>query len=394
MPKSPTPEPLRRLGANLWRALSSLQLTLFCLSALMFLVVLCTLAQVRMGTFASVDVYIRSLFVYWTSRDGTWRFPVFPGGGLIGAVLMLNLVAAQFGRLEISWRKAGMWAVHLGLIMLFLGEFVTGFFQVETQIAIEEGQTRSYAESPRRTELAVIDAGDSDGDKVFAFTQEAVLGRTSLAHPELPFTILVKKSYANSSVVRRVEGRAAGETAPSLADRGLGPSLNVFPQDRVSRDDQADTVSAFIEIIDNDRSWGTWLVSSALGAEQPLSFKGRPYRLSLRAQRRYLPFSLTLKDFRHEVHPGTDIPRHFSSLVRLADPGRGEDRDVLISMNQPLRHAGMTFYQASFGKEDTLSVLQVVRNPGWLIPYAACLFVGLGLLYHFILRFKPAGSAA
>jgi hypothetical protein len=57
-------------------------------------------------------------------------------------------------------------------------------------------------------------------------------------------------------------------------------------------------------------------------------------------------------------------------------------------MNTPLRHAGLTFYQASFGKEDTLSVLQVVRNPSWTVPYAACVFVVAGLLWHFILTLR------
>jgi hypothetical protein len=52
-------------------------------------------------------------------------------------------------------------------------------------------------------------------------------------------------------------------------------------------------------------------------------------------------------------------------------------------MNQPLRYLGKTYYQASFGKGDTLSILQVVENPGWLLPYISCVLVTLGLLIHF-----------
>lgn len=29
------------------------------------------------------------------------------------------------------------------------------------------------------------------------------------------------------------------------------------------------------------------------------------------------------------------------------------------------------------------TILQVVRNPGWTMPYLSCLIVGIGLLYHF-----------
>ena len=52
-------------------------------------------------------------------------------------------------------------------------------------------------------------------------------------------------------------------------------------------------------------------------------------------------------------------------------------------MNNPLRHAGLTFYQASFEKGDKVSILQVVRNPGWVLPYISCIMMGLGLLVQF-----------
>jgi hypothetical protein len=57
-------------------------------------------------------------------------------------------------------------------------------------------------------------------------------------------------------------------------------------------------------------------------------------------------------------------------------------------MNQPLRYGGKAFYQASFGKNDTLSILQVVENPGWLLPYASCVLVALGLLLHFAISLR------
>jgi hypothetical protein len=31
-----------------------------------------------------------------------------------------------------------------------------------------------------------------------------------------------------------------------------------------------------------------------------------------------------------------------------------------------------------------LSILQVVENPGWLLPYLSCLLVGAGLIVHFM----------
>ena len=40
-------------------------------------------------------------------------------------------------------------------------------------------------------------------------------------------------------------------------------------------------------------------------------------------------------------------------------------------MNNPLRHGGYTFYQSGFKNDDRTTILQVVRNPGWQLPYFA-----------------------
>jgi hypothetical protein len=55
-------------------------------------------------------------------------------------------------------------------------------------------------------------------------------------------------------------------------------------------------------------------------------------------------------------------------------------------MNNPLRYAGLTFYQSQMDRFDNpgFSGLQVVRNPSWLTPYFGCAVVGLGLLWQFL----------
>ena len=103
----------------------------------------------------------------------------------------------------------------------------------------------------------------------------------------------------------------------------------------------------------------------------------------MRQRRFYKQFALTLLHFAHDRYAGTDIPKNFSSRVRLVDFERGENREVLISMNDPLRYRGFTFYQAGFDNNDKTTILQVVKNPAMLLPYIACGLVGLGLLVQF-----------
>ncbi|HEY1628822.1 MAG TPA: cytochrome c biogenesis protein ResB, partial [Tepidisphaeraceae bacterium] len=93
--------------------------------------------------------------------------------------------------------------------------------------------------------------------------------------------------------------------------------------------------------------------------------------------------TVQLLNFTHDRYLGTDVPKNFASDIRLIDPAHNVDRQVKVWMNHPLRYNGETFYQASFKPGDRTSILQVVRNPGWLIPYISCTMVGLGLLVHF-----------
>jgi len=97
-------------------------------------------------------------------------------------------------------------------------------------------------------------------------------------------------------------------------------------------------------------------------APQTFEFGGRSWRITLRAKRNYEPFSLTLLKFSHDRYAGTDIPKNFSSRIRLTTPDGRDDREVLVYMNNPLRYAGLTFYQAGFDNNDRTTILQVVRE--------------------------------
>lgn len=99
-----------------------------------------------------------------------------------------------------------------------------------------------------------------------------------------------------------------------------------------------------------------------------------------------LPFALKLVDFEKVMHPGTDIPKSFTSRVEVS-AGDGNSRVAVIAMNQPLRTGGYTFYQSSYAEEEDgveSSTFSVVRNSGRWLPYAASALLFLGLSWHFL----------
>jgi hypothetical protein len=158
-----------------------------------------------------------------------------------------------------------------------------------------------------------------------------------------------------------------------------------------------DMPSALVELFAGSESLGKYLVSYYLSRPARFTHAGRDYTLALRPERYYKPFSLQLVEFRHDRYAGTEIPKNFSSRVRLLHPEAGEDREVVIYMNNPLRYNGETYYQAGFDRDDQGTRLQVVRNPGWATPYVACVMVAFGMVWQFCVHlfgFGRAGKAA
>jgi len=207
-----------------------------------------------------------------------------------------------------------------------------------------------------------------------------VLAREKSIRPgDLPFSIKVKQFFANSVV----QNRAAAAAEPPAATQGIGPRATVIGLPPVTEMDKRDVPSAVVEIETPQGSLGTWLVSEFIEQPQTFTLSNRTYQLAMRPRRHYKPYSIKLLEFKHDVYPGTDIPKNFSSRVLLDRPRTGEKREVLIYMNNPLRYAGETYYQSGFDPDNRGTILQVVRNPSWLTPYFSCVLVGLGLVIQF-----------
>jgi len=134
----------------MWRRfldfISSMKLTLGCLSAAMVLVFVGTLAQVHLGTHAVQERYFQSLLVWWPWESKGFRIPVLPGGHLLGAVFLVNLFAAHLRRFRLSLRNAGIHLIHGGLILMLAGGLFTDLFSVESQMQLAPGETKNYSE--------------------------------------------------------------------------------------------------------------------------------------------------------------------------------------------------------------------------------------------------------
>jgi hypothetical protein len=364
---------------------SSLKLTVVLLGFATFLVFIGTIAQVDEGLYQAQTRYFKSFFIFhWKPPGVSWTVPVLPGGYLLGTLLLINLLTAHISRFTFSKKKIGIFMIHAGLILLLVGQLLTDVLSTESLMVLAEGESKNYSQDFREDELVVIDTSDSDQDRVVSVPESLLAKEKEIRRRELPFAIRVLNYWENSAL----SDKPTANAVPVNASKGIGVNGYVTPMKPTLSMDERNMPSAVIELLSPEGSLGSWLVSSWTGAKQDLDYKGRSYQVALRFMRYYKPFSLKLLSFTHERYRGTDIPKDFASVVRIQRPETGEDREVRIYMNNPLRYHGETYYQAGFDENNDrlahkITKLQVVRNPGWLTPYFSCALVALGLVVQF-----------
>lgn len=360
---------------------SSLRLTVVLLGLCMILIFAATLLQVELGIHEVQLLYFRAWIAWFDVVPGTQRFAIpFPGGMTLGSLLMINLLAAHIRRFSLRWEKAGLIMVHTGIVLMLLGELFTAVLAEESQMRLSEGSTTNFSVSPREIELVVSATDGAGAERVSAIPFSRL--KDGADFPFEGFRLRVVRFFRNSEIEKAEAANPSFD--PMRANRGMGERLAVREKPREAAMDRRDLTSAFVEITAADGTpMGRWLLSNALAGAEGFAINGKPWEMAIRQRRFYHPFSIRLLDFTHERYLGTQIPKNFASRIRLLQPDLGEDRETLIYMNHPLRYAGLTFYQAGFENNDTTSILQVVRNPAWTMPYLSCAMVGLGLLWIF-----------
>jgi len=526
--------------SSLWKIFTSLRLTVWLLGISVALVFLGSIAQAPEGLWNAQVRWFKSFVVVRDAGDDWWVPPIFPGGHLLGGLLLLNLLAAHFKRFQFSFQKFGIQLTHFGIIVLLIGQFITDEKQVESFIGFEEGEARNYTEHHRDAELVFLREKDADMDEAVSFPEDLFKPSglfvksklpIDLQNEKLPFTVRVRDFGINGDVlspdsvkkmaerlkvaIATLDGKfsstealvpvaeadmanveramvwrramkklggtneellaevkrsaadpkqaadlmasvkkqfredmlgafkQAGERARKFGEPRTGPEMQFAAEleeaGHLADADKAESVAtngsgrgarivrrpevkddkmgrnfqwAVVEILAGGKSLGTWLASSRLNPQE-FEVDGKKWRMQMRNERYYLPYNLQLVRARQEVYQGTTQAKVFASRVKILNPITKEDRATDITMNNPLRYAGLTFYQSTMGQGERgpgtaallsalsgrppgdfvgmeekeggrNSGLQVVQNPSMLAPYTGCLLVGFGMLWQFL----------
>ncbi len=353
------------------KALSSLKIMVVGLSLLFILVFWGTVAQIDSGLYYSQERYFHSFFFL------IFGFIPFPGAQLILWVLFVNLTCVAISRFVYRWSHIGILIIHFGLLTYFISAYVTLHCVEESQLTLREGEASNVSSSIRDWELSVWQEG---GDKkhVVAYDADNLRERQSLDFSEFGFMAQVDFYYPNAEAYTVSE-------SPGSSQLNISGIQSLRPTE-LNQESEKNVPGIIVSLQASGSEATRLLLYGAETRATPLNIGEGIYHFILRHKRYPLPLKVRLEDFVMEKHPNTEIARSYKSQVLVESSGLS--RDVVISMNKPLRYKNFTFYQASYsmdkeGRES--STLAVVKNSGRLLPYIASLTTFVGLVTHFLM---------
>ncbi|MFL2876580.1 MAG: cytochrome c biogenesis protein ResB [Pontiellaceae bacterium] len=335
-----------------------------------------------------------------TENDAFWRVFFRLGRGTIAGAVLFAACWVLYKQ------RAGMVLLHAGILLLLVGEFFTALFAVEATMTIREGETATFFDRSQQFELVLTDTSNSEVDRVTTIPQSILKPGKVVSVAALPFDLKVHARMSNSNRPVPLDSVSDNLRAAYPQYTGYGERLYVARAREVSgATGERNAPAVDVELLDrtSGASLGRYLLSiwfypnfvnQIWDMPTTVDYKGRAYELYFRNRREPAadesgsPYAVTLLDFVHERYEGTQTPKDFSSEIRLVNEGDGIDRELRIWMNNPLRYAKRTFYQSGYLPDDEGTVLQVVRNDSWMIPYLSCMIVFIGMAAQFGLSLK------
>ena len=332
-----------------------------------------TIAQKDVGLYASQVKYFSSYYFLFAG------FLPLPGGRITIIIMTVNLASSLFKKNLWKMKKLGIIIVHIGGLLLLIGGGITAKFSAEGNMVIGEGERSDHVDDYHDMELAFVNTSLQDSLEYTIFDAPLLGEGKRIKYDKLGIQIDIIDHIKNV----RIESRIS--PADSIY-KGFLNDFVIIPKQPEKENTQ--NRPGLIFKIEGTGKETDGIYGAFLGQRVPDTFEigGELFFTEFRRKRTYLPFAIELLDFKKVMHPGTNVAKSFSSEVNLIE--NKIPRRVLIQMNEPLRHRGYTFYQASFvdGLDKETTVLATVKNYGRMFPYISSIIMSIGLLIHLLIN--------
>ncbi len=404
--------PKKSIPARFLDWLAGFGLATSLLLILLALTWLATLEQVHHGLHATLEKYFNpkeliifpDAAVFFSDLAGKdKKLPPLPGGYWVCALLVINLMLGGLIRIRKSPRTIGVLLAHFGIIFMIIAGGVAQLSEERGLMMLSEKEgtglptTSDFAQSLTETTVEILEVKDGKTVGPVHFVEdkyykdlEGADDRRIVRLPKLPFDLEFIRYVQNAKVV------SANSMAPSRGEP-IVDGWFLYAQEPGKLTEQ-DTPGIHAKVLGRDGKNGEPFL---LAVPEPDTFAARtPFTVhadgrtfAIRMEKRIwpVPFQVRLKDARSEYFPHTTKPKFFESdIVRIED---GRESEVFIEMNEPMRYAGLTFYQHTMinsaprdGGEATISGFEVVRNPSDQWPKYSIYIAGFGLCLHFLIK--------
>jgi hypothetical protein len=249
-------------------------------------------------------------------------FRTYPFAAL-GASLGLSLLACILKR---RWDRDSIpyIALHLGLVIVLAGGFLSLFLRASGMIVLKQGAT-----------VSSLDLND------YVLSVTSPDGRTSrIPLPLGPYAPPECNTAAGQLALKVTNLAGPREQAPTISIAGR---------------EGADSATAELRYKDPPR---------------PLKVGAKEYKIGLDSTTIRLPFSVTLVNSRTEYYAGGALPKSYTANVTLASSASPAGTIARkISVNSPARRDGYEIFL--YALDDKTGVFEIVRDPG-----AGMLFFG------------------
>lgn len=321
--------------------ISSLYLTVISVFLLSALVIAGTIYQANHGLYLAQEKFFNSYFFLLGG------FLPIPSALTIMWILFFNLLASMVIKFEYTWKKFPLIFTHFSLLLLLISGFITFYFSEESFITIKEGERKNFSESYY--------------DWQFFYRE----------NPETKFnTVNLKNLRVGDSI--KIENE-------NYEIKSIFKNSRIFDTPFAGR-----ILKELPRLKEEEQNIPALVLNSNNGNQ--LYFQGDRDALNLRRERFKLPVSIELQDVKRELHSGTEIAKAYSSKIIVLREGLDSIINFKISMNNPFRYKEYSFYQASYGIDQTgteFAILAVVKNYATWLPYLSSILISLGLFSYF-----------
>ena len=372
-----------------FRIMAGFEVAIICLLMLFAATFFGTLEQTQVGLYLTLQKYfdMEALFVIPELHGKIIPLPI-PGTFWVSAVLVVNMTLGGLIRARKGWKTAGVLIAHFSMIFLLVAGGVSQISKKEGVMHVYQGDRSDYARSYTEPTIEIY-PNDDEGqrEKPFVVNTKQLSNlkpeqTLTVRLPDLDFDLQVTGFLRSSDLLQIARAKAQHE-GEKVVDGFF------LKEKKRAQQEETNLTGCYLTVLDKSGNAMQEMVLHYNGMLFPTPVtamvNGKRYEFSLTRWIWPMPFEIELDKTLGEYWPGTRDPSWFQSDITKVD---GDSRrEYSIVMNKPMRHEGVTLYQASWAPPAPggrpSSGFAIVQNPSDQWPKWSLYIASFGLMLHF-----------